>query len=522
VRIAALLPHLRDLQLRQATCEDGLVQLVAHGRGHHAVCPECQRQSTHVHSHYTRHLTDLPIGGLPVLLHLVVRRFRCLNPRCPRQTFAEQLIPIVAPYARRTSALRRALEWIGLQVGARPGQRLGTGLGLLGRRDSLLRLVRALPDPMPCPARVLGVDEFALRRGHTYGTVIVDGESHRPIDILDDRSADQFAAWLRERPSPEIICRDRGGCYADGARRGAPTAIQVADRYHLLANLGSTVERLVAQHARCWEDDPLSVAPPPEPVSTPPPGGILLERHRGRYEQIHTLVARGQTITAIARHLQLDRKTVRKFARASSPEAISTRAPHAGAPALLRRFYGHLNRRWQEGCEDGAVLCSEIRALGYGGSARTVRRYLTGLRQGQAPYKPKSTIAPRTVVGLLLRHPDHLGPSDRATLERLMERCPDLVTIRRLICAFAESLCERQGEVALGSWLTEASGCGLGPLVNFASGLRKDLAAVTAAVTLTWSSGVVEGNNTRIKLIKRMMYGRARVDLLRKRVLLAA
>jgi transposase len=167
-------------------------------------------------------------------------------------------------------------------------------------------------------------------------------------------------------------------------------------------------------------------------------------------------------------------------------------------------------------------LCSEIRALGYRGSGRTVRRYLTGLRHGQAPYKPKSTVAPRTVAGLLLRHPDHLSPSDSATLERLMERCPDLVTVRRLICAFAELLCERRGEAALRSWLTEASGCGLGPLVTFASGLRKDLAAVTAAVTLAWSSGVVEGTNTRIKLIKRMMYGRAHVDLLRKRVLLAA
>jgi len=521
VRLSALLPHLRPLQVRQATCADGLVQLMVHGRGQHATCPRCHRRSTHVHSRYTRHLADLPIGGLPVLLHLVVRRFRCLNAGCPRQTFAEPLAPLVAPYARRTSALRHALELIGLQVGARPGQRLGTGLGLLGRRDCLLRLVRALPDPTPRPARVLGVDEFALRRGHTYGTVLVDGESHRPIDILDDRSAEQFAAWLRGHPAPEIICRDRGGCYADGARQGAPSAIQVADRYHLLANLGTAVERLVAQHARCWEDDPLSVAPLPDPVPAPPPSGILLERHRSRYEQIHLLVARGQTITAIARRLHLDRKTVRKFARASSPEAISTREPHAG-PSLLRRFYGHLNRRWQEGCADGAVLCSEIRALGYRGSARTVRRYLTGLRQGQAPYQPKSALAPRAVAGLLLRPPDQLSAADGVLLERLMERCPDLVTARHLIGVFAALVCERQGEGVLRSWLTEAADCGLAPLVSFASGLRKDLAAVTAAVTVPWSSGVVEGHNTRIKLLKRMMYGRAGVDLLRKRVLLAA
>src|SRR5438270_2583795 len=334
----------------------------------------------------------------------------------------------------------------------------------------------------------------------TYGTILVDGESHRPIDVLHDRSAEQFASWLRGHPSPEIICRDRGGCYADGARQGAPRAIQVADRYHLLANLGTTVERLVAQHARCWEDDPLSLAPLPDPAPTPPSSGTLLERHQSRYEQIHTLVARGQTINAIAKHLHLDRKTVRKFAHASSPEAISTRGPHAG-PALLRAFYEHLNRRWQEGCEDGAVLCSEIRALGYRGSARTVRRYLTRLRQGQAPHQPQSKLAPRTVAGLLLRHPDHLIASDCAVLERLMERCPDLGTARRLICGFAELVCGRQGEAALQSWLAEVTGSGLSPLVSFASGLRKDVAAVTAAVTLPWSSGVVEGHNTRIKSV---------------------
>lgn len=282
------------------------------------------------------------------------------------------------------------------------------------------------------------------------------------------------------------------------------------------------VERLVALHARCWEDDPLSLAPPPEPTPTPPVGTTLLDRHQHRYDQIHTLVARGQTITTIAKHLHLDRKTVRKFARASSPEAISAGGAHATAPSLLRAFYEHLNRRWQEGCEDGAVLCSELHALGYRGSARTVRRYLTGLRQGRAPYQPRSTIAPRSVASLLLRRPDHLSASDRVLLEELMERCPHLVTGRRLIGAFAELVCHRQGEAALHAWLSDANQCGLGPVVNFAGSLRKDLAAVTAAVTLPWSSGVVEEHNTRIKLLKRMMYGRGGVDLLRKRVLLAA
>jgi transposase len=358
----------------------------------------------------------------------------------------------------------------------------------------LLRLVRRLPDPHVAPARVLGVDEFAVARGRRYGTVLVDGERHRPIDLLDGRSAAQFAAWLRERPAPEIICRDRAGCYADGARQGAPEAVQVADRYHLLANLGAMVERLTAQHARCWEDDPLELAPPPVPAPvapTTPIGGGIQQRHRTRYEQIQVLVERGMTITAIGRRLHLDRKTVRKFARASSAEAVSAHGQHT-LSSLLRRFYGYVNQRWQEGCQDGAILFAEIRAQGYRGSARTVRRYLTSLRQGQPTCQPRSMVSPRSVAGLLLRHPERLSPP----------------------------VCERQGGAILRQWLDLVSRCGIQSLISFAAGLSKDLAAVVAGVTLPWSSGVVEGHNTRIKLIKRMMYGRGRFDLLKKRVLL--
>lgn len=523
MRITWLLPHLKQLSIQQASLTDGLIHLVVQRRGRSARCPSCQRRSTHLHSRYTRHLADLPIGGLPVIIHLQVRRFRCTNRRCPRKTFAEQLPSLAAPHARRTEGLRAALEHLGLVVGARPGHRLGRHFGLLSSRHALLRLVRRLPEPQAVPARVLGVDEFAVRRGRSYGTLLVDGERHRPMDLLDGRSAEQFAAWLRERPSPEIICRDRAGCYADGARQGAPQAVQVADRYHLLANLGSMVERLTAQHARCWEDDPLELPPPSVPaVATPttPMGVGIQQRHRTRYELIQTLVQRGMTITAIGRRLHLDRKTVRKFARASCAEAVSSRGQPTPS-SLLRRFYAYVNQRWQEGCQDGAILFTELRAQGYRGSARTLRRYLTSLRQGEPTCQPRSVVAPRAVAGLLLRHPDHLNESERDLLDRLCQQCPELALARRVVQAFAELVCERQGGDALRHWMDQATKCGLQPLVSFAAGLRKDLAAVVAAVTLPWSSGVVEGHNTRIKLIKRMMYGRGRFDLLKKRVLLA-
>jgi transposase len=528
MRVPVPFPHLRDCRLERVLAADDAVHLALCSAARTARCPRCRRRSRRVHSTYTRQVADLPLAGRPVVLHLRVRRFRCAARRCPQRTFAQQVPRVVARYGRRTHALQRALEQVGLCVGGRPGARLGGRLGLTATRDTLLRAVRALPEPAPPAARVLGVDEFAVRRGRTYGTVLVDVERHRPLDLLEGRSAAQFAAWLRARPAPAVICRDRAECFAEGARRGAPHAVQVADRYHLLANLSDAVERVTARHAHCWQDDPLAVpaAPAPEAVPPPtapplPPSGGIQARHRERYQQVQTLAARGLTLSAIGRRLRLDRKTVRKFARAPSAEAVAAPRRADTASGLLAPFLPYLARRWQEGCRDGARLGEELRGQGYPGSARALRRYLTGLRHGLPSRPPPTPVSARTVAGLLVRPPAQLSATDAALLERLCARCAELAAARRLAQAFAALVRERQGAPALRRWLDEAAGCGLPALVTFAAGLRRDEAAVAAGVTLPWSSGVVEGHNTRIKLIKRMMYGRGAFDLLRRRVLLA-
>jgi Transposase len=304
--------------------------------------------------------------------------------------------------------------------------------------------------------------------------------------------------------------------------------VQVADRYHLLANLGDAVERVAARHAHRWQDDPLAVPPAPAPEAVPPPagppppsGGGIRERHRERYRQVQALAARGLTITAMGRRLRLDRKTVRKFARAPSAEAIGPPRRVDTASALLAPFAPYLVRRWQEGCQDGARLGEELRGQGYRGSARTLRRYLTGLRRGLPSRPPAPPVSARTVAGLLLRPPEQLSAADAGLLERLCTRCAELATTRRLAQTFAALALPHQGALVLRRWLDAAARCGIPALVAFAAGLRRDEAAVAAGVTLPWSSGVVEGLNTRIKLVKRMMYGRGAFDLLRRRVLLA-
>jgi transposase len=350
--------------------------------------------------------------------------------------------------------------------------------------------------------------------------VLVNIETGRPVDMLPERSADSFRAWLDIHPGAEVICRDRGGCYAEGAARGAPLAIQVADRWHLLHNLAGAVERAVARHRSCLQEEPAQ----PDPGTGVHPAALAGEgrraaQARARYAEIHAALGRGLTVTEISRALQLDRKTVRRYAAAADPGELSAGTP-AARPGVLDPHLPHLHQRWEEGCRSTDQLHEEIRARGYRGSLRTLRRHTAQLRQATArPARPPAP-PPKKVATWILTPPGKLTDADHATLTRINARCPEISTTCVLVRDFAGMLCHRRGR-HLGAWAASAEASPVPELRGFAKGLRKDWAAVTAGLTLPYSSGVVEGHVNRIKMIKRQMYGRAKPDLLRKRVLFA-
>ncbi|MFB6506695.1 MULTISPECIES: transposase [unclassified Streptomyces] len=378
---------------------------------------------------------------------------------------------------------------------------------------------------------MLGVDEFAVRRGRTCATILIDMSTHRPVDVLADRAANTFASWLRNYPDVRIICRDRAGSFRDGAQAGAPQARQAADAWHLLHNLTEAVERVVGRHRtdlreRLGSHDGRSKDDQPQEVSgraeldvhgRPRP---LASRTRERHQQIHERIERGDGLRAIARDLHLSRATVNRFARAAEVDELLVAA--INRPTLIDDYRLHLHHRWMEGCTNASALTSEIQRLGYRGDVNTVRRHLKPYRSGAIPATaPSPHLTVRRVTDWIVRRPEHLTDVERKGLKELCERNPALETPAEYARRLALMVRDRRSEhLALDVWIADVRLDGQRELRTLANGMRRDHAAIQAALTTTYTSGAVEGNVTRIKLLKRQMYGRANFDLLRRRILL--
>lgn len=497
------------------------------------LCPHCGSSSGRVHGRYLRRLSDAAISGVRVVIELLVRRFRCLNAACAAVTFVEQVAGLTSPHARFTPLLRGILTSIAVALAGRPGSRLAVALGVPAAKDTLLRLLRALPEEPVGQVRVLGVDDFAMRRGDSYSTILVDLERRRPIDVLPGREAEPLAAWLAEHPEVEIICRDRGGAYAEGARTGAPQASQIADGWHLWRNLGEAVEKTVGTHHACVRTvfatstpagpppgDDIWQLPQPAAASTLDVCGRerrLVTRTKERYAAIQQLLADGSSLEGICRTLRLDRSTVRRFARAARIDELLVKATNR--TSILDPYTAHLHQRWNDGCRDSAQLHEEIRALGFRGSIQTTRRYLRPFKSSTtASAAPRVAPRPRRIVRWIMTNPGNLPDEDALALKEIRAGCPELDAVTQHVRDFATMMRDLTGS-ELPAWMERVEHDNLPALHSLVNGLRRDQDAVIAGLSSSWNSGQVEGQNTRVKRTKRDGYGRANFDLLRIRIL---
>jgi len=407
--------------------------------------------------------------------------------------------------------------------------------------------MRRTPETVVSTPRVLGVDDWAKRRGHSYGTILVDLERHCPVDLLPDRSAETFATWLGQHPGVEIISRDRSTEFARGAREGAPEAVQVADRFHLLVNLREALERFIDRHRKDLRGITLPTGSPEQVLPTSaqrkPARRSLSEeaarhqRHEGRKERhrrVQALHAQGSSIRAISQMLCLSRGTVYRYLRLDEA-AVMNRAHQV--PSMLDPYLPYLFQRWSDGCHNGVALWRELVARGYPGSRKMVAVWVGHQRQTVEPStacknprrsdghndivpaaSSERTAASRQIAWFLLRKPQTLSVAEQATLVHLQQRCPAIASAHVLVHQFSEMVRTRAA-AALDPWLEAVATSGLLDLQSFASGLVRDKAAVVEALKQTWSNGQGEGQVGRLKLLKRQMYGRANFDLLRRRVL---
>ncbi|MEJ6484715.1 ISL3 family transposase [Nostoc punctiforme UO1] len=622
-----LLPDTTNLQLKRWQFDkvQGTITLIVSAVQTVINCPVCNHPTHRIHSRYERKLTDLPWADYSITIQLRVRKFFCINTLCKRRIFTERLTSVTAPWARRTLRLAQRLSAIGLSLGGAAGVRLSEHLGVTASRNTLLKLVRSIPLPPIVTPQILGVDDFCFRKCKTYGTALIDLERSRPIALLKDAKAETLAEWLKAHPGIKIVSRDRSKTYESGIRQGAPEAIQVADRFHLLQNLSQTLYQVFGIHAKVLKEVekqvfstdtkvlkdvetaleegigeldgdtyptqlqtteiqnlagglkpflaentdrlaaqenpqtnllPSAVCPLPfpdnlsliteankSPVVPRFPQNTSLKRKvqsakaRDRRREIHEQVWRLRSIglsgLAIAQELGVSKTTVFNYLRSSTFTERRERSDHG--LSLLNPYHNYLLSRWNSGNHNTQELFEEIRTCGYIGGYATVARFtrylktLRGFKPAKCSKKNASPrvsssshrpLTPSRVTALVLRRPELIQPNEREIIAQLQTAHSDLKSAIELAQQFASVVRQRLSE-QLDAWLNKAKNSSVSLLRSFAVSLESDYDAVKAGVTMSVSNGPVEGHINRLKMLKRQMYGRAKIDLLERRFLLA-
>ena len=504
------------LLIKSVELGDDRILITARCRGASGTCPDCGRSSEHMHSRYERKLLDLPSHGRAVQLRIAVRRFRCTEPSCRRRIFAESLGEAIASRsARRTSRLETIVHHLGVALGGRPAAALARRLMLPVSKDTLLRVVRRRMACDTSPLHVIGIDDWAWKRGQRYGSIICDLEQRRIVDLLPDREPATVEAWLSRHPEIAVISRDRGGAYGRAATRAAPQAVQVADRWHLMENASAAFLEVVRRSMRPIRQALGSAVIDPALLTCAERlqhQGYL--RREEAYGAIRSLAKAGTPIKEIVRRTGRSRKLVRDIVRGGGGDVFRCRSN------TLEPHLAWLDAEWATGCRNGAELWRRLRSTGFRGSPRVVAEWATRRRRSEKAGRDTLRKVPsaRVLGRLLMSLRDQLTKDDSITVATIERGVPILVRARRLVERFHQMVRDRDPD-ALPCWITDTADSAL---ASFGKGIVADQTAVTAALTQPWSNGQTEGQITKLKLVKRQMYGRAKLDLLRARLVAPA
>lgn len=546
-----------------------------------ACCPLCEQWSDAVHSRYQRRLKDVPCAGQAVRLHLTVQKFFCVNSACKRKIFTERMPTFVEPWVQMTLRLSQALQAIGLSTSGSLGARLAGRLGIATSWMTILRRVMEIATPNVSSVTVLGIDDFSFRRGRTFGTILVDINSHQVIDLLPERSAESAASWMRGHPEIQYVSRDRGKDYAQAASEAAPQAIQIVDRFHLMKNF---VEALDQEVSRCYRSLHQVQAPlPPSDLPTldewrqvPDANQIRKGRakqasKRERFEQAKNLLSQGFSAQEMSKQLSLSLRTVYRWkkqevcpahqlerekrperqARWEQAKALQlrglsqkeiadrlavgvrtvqrwqTQEDYQAYQSRRRRrsifdpYAAYVLSRWQQGERSVERIFQEIREQGFSGSIQTLYRYVRALRQDSASLPAPTVldhVSAQKALWLIVRPEETLKADERKDLQECCQASQELVALHTLAQSFGQIIRKREQQ-QLATWMKQVQESSFRHIKRFASGLQRDHEEVFAALTSIHSNGQVEGFVNKLKLMKRQGYGRASFPLLRQRML---
>ena len=537
--ITPLLPLPDKLEVISISCVNDELEIRIISNRTSCPCPICSLPSSALHSYYRRHPMELPCTGRIVKLILCVKKFFCRTESCLRKVFTERLPELIEPSSRLTTRLRTLVQAIGVAFNANGGARLGIQMGLHVSRMTMLFSLHLLPVQPVKQVKHIGIDDFAWKRGVRYGTVIIDLDTHSILDILPDRETESVRKWLAAHPEIEVVSRDRGGAYAEGAAAGAPQAIQGADRWHLCKHLGDAGEEYLKRHPHCVP----SPAPSPSisetketatSTSTKPSkkqerlSQEIFERKQeivGKVREMHQQGIRGHGIAA---ELGLARGTVRNYLQSEGPVHM---APRTRKLSILDPYYDYLCQRWNEETPTALQLFEELQEKGFQGGLSIVKDFVTRLRRGLSGMKHPPqvittkgvtpTLSPRELRWLLAKQEKELTSEEQQSLVKLLATSEEIGHLYHFLHTFLQMLRERKPEL-LNGWMKEVRESHMKELISFVNGIDRDYDAVRAGLTYSWRQGPVEGTVNKIKTHKRLLYGRASFPLLRKKMLCQA